>query len=107
MVRQGGRLCLPEVSGLVPCPLVPHRLAAVGVSTDWGVGHTRGHHPTLGLPAVTIPSGGSRSPATGTSSAGGRYDCKNLSWQEAQQLLRQGHSYLDRDGDGEACEGRG
>ncbi|MFM9087632.1 MAG: excalibur calcium-binding domain-containing protein [Cyanobium sp.] len=24
--------------------------------------------------------------------------------QEAQQLLSQGHSYLDRDGDGEACE---
>ncbi|MFM9089771.1 MAG: thermonuclease family protein [Cyanobium sp.] len=58
----------------------------------------------LGL--MAIPSGGSRSPATGTSSAGGRHYCKNLTWQEAQQLLRQGHSYLDRDGDGEACEGR-
>jgi len=29
--------------------------------------------------------------------------CKNLSKQEAQRLLGQGHTYLDRDGDGEAC----
>jgi endonuclease YncB( thermonuclease family) len=29
---------------------------------------------------------------------------KNLSHQEAQRLLSQGHTYLDSDGDGEACE---
>lgn len=40
----------------------------------------------------------------GSSGGGGRYYCKNLSHTEAQQLLRQGHTYLDRDGDGEACE---
>ena len=36
--------------------------------------------------------------------AGGRVYCRNLSWQQAQELLRQGHTYLDGDGDGEACE---
>ncbi len=34
-----------------------------------------------------------------------RYRCKDIrSWNAAQELLRQGHSYLDRDKDGEACE---
>ena len=40
------------------------------------------------------------------SSGGNRYRCKEVeSWAKAQELLKQGHSYLDRDGDGEACEG--
>jgi len=30
--------------------------------------------------------------------------CKDLIYQQAQVLLKQGHTYLDRDGDGEACE---
>jgi len=35
----------------------------------------------------------------------GRYTCRSIgSWAKAQELLRQGHGYLDRDGDGEACE---
>ena len=34
-----------------------------------------------------------------------RYRCKQIgSWAKAQELLKQGHSYLDGDGDGEACE---
>ena len=34
-----------------------------------------------------------------------RYRCKEIgSWIKAQKLLRQGHRYLDGDGDGEACE---
>lgn len=34
-----------------------------------------------------------------------RYRCRDLnSRSEAQYLLSKGHSYLDRDGDGEACE---
>ena len=33
------------------------------------------------------------------------YRCKDIgSWRQAQQLLAQGHRYLDDDGDGEACE---
>ena len=43
--------------------------------------------------------------STTSGSNGGRYRCKEIgSWSRAQELLRQGHTYLDRDGDGEACE---
>ena len=35
----------------------------------------------------------------------GRYTCRSIgNWARAQELLRQGHTYLDRNGDGEACE---
>ncbi|WP_295536250.1 thermonuclease family protein [Synechococcus sp. UW140] len=38
--------------------------------------------------------------------SGSRYRCKQIgNWAKAQELLKQGHSYLDGDGDGEACEG--
>ena len=47
-------------------------------------------------------SGSSR----GGSSSGGRLTCKQIgSYAKAKALLRQGHSYLDRDGDGQAYEG--
>ncbi|MCP9775994.1 thermonuclease family protein [Cyanobium sp. WAJ14-Wanaka] len=43
--------------------------------------------------------------STSGASGGGRYRCKEIgSWSKAQELLKQGHTYLDRDGDGEACE---
>jgi len=49
-------------------------------------------------------SGSSASSGSGASSSG-RYRCGEIgSWSRAQDLLRQGHAYLDRDGDGEACE---
>ena len=49
----------------------------------------------------TTPGGGAST--TGTSS--GKYRCKEIgSWSRAQDLLKQGQTYLDRDGDGEACE---
>jgi len=42
----------------------------------------------------------------GTTPSGRRYRCSEIgSYGRAQQLLRQGHKYLDGDGDGEACEG--
>ncbi|MCP9928815.1 thermonuclease family protein [Cyanobium sp. CH-040] len=41
----------------------------------------------------------------GTTPGGRRYTCRQIgSSARAQQLLRQGHTYLDGDGDGEACE---
>ena len=41
----------------------------------------------------------------GTTPGGRRYRCSEIgSYAKAQQLLRQGHSYLDGNGDGEACE---
>lgn len=43
--------------------------------------------------------------STANESNSGRYRCKEInSWSRAQELLRQGHTYLDSDGDGEACE---
>ena len=49
--------------------------------------------------------GSSASSSSGSSSSSGRYRCKEIgSWDKAQVLLKQGHTYLDRDGDGEACE---
>jgi endonuclease YncB( thermonuclease family) len=50
--------------------------------------------------------GGSSTSSSGSSSSSsGKYRCKGIgSWDKAQVLLKQGHTYLDRDGDGEACE---
>jgi endonuclease YncB( thermonuclease family) len=41
----------------------------------------------------------------GTTPDGRRYSCKEIgSYARAQELLRQGHTYLDSNNDGEACE---
>ena len=41
----------------------------------------------------------------GTTPGGCRYRCSEISsYARAQELLRQGHSYVDGNGDGEACE---
>jgi endonuclease YncB( thermonuclease family) len=48
---------------------------------------------------LTIINGGARP------SSGRRWYCRNVgSWEHAKQLLREGHTYLDGDSDGEACE---
>jgi endonuclease YncB( thermonuclease family) len=48
---------------------------------------------------------GSAPRSDGSSPDGRRFRCRPIgSWPRAQQLLRQGHNYLDGDGDGEACE---
>jgi micrococcal nuclease len=70
---------------------------------DWRA-ESRGNTPA---PAPRPPKGqasGGYGVMTG-GGGGGRYYCKNLSKQKAQRLLSNGHTYLDRDGDGEACEG--
>ena len=50
--------------------------------------------------------GGFSASSSGSRSAGSdKYRCKQIgSWDQAQVLLKQGHTYLDRDGDGDACE---
>ncbi|MCP9776927.1 thermonuclease family protein [Cyanobium sp. Tous-M-B4] len=46
-----------------------------------------------------------RSISDGTTPGGRRYRCSEIgSYDRAQELLRQGHSYLDGNGDGEACD---
>ena len=50
-----------------------------------------------GRSATVIPDG--------STPGGRRYRCSAIgSYDRAQELLRQGHSYLDGNGDGEACE---
>lgn len=64
------------------------------------------------LPAATIaapfpPAAGSAPPvvAPAGGSSGRKFYCRQIgSFARAQELLRQGHTYLDRDGDGVACE---
>jgi len=51
----------------------------------------------------TSSSSGGGGSSTGSGSS--KYRCREIgSWGKAQDLLKQGHTYLDRDGDGEACE---
>ena len=54
-------------------------------------------------------SGPSSAPVTSPQSpqpSGAKTTCKQIGFfARAQELLRQGHSYLDRNGDGVACEG--
>jgi Excalibur calcium-binding domain len=62
----------------------------------------------LGPPPSIQPSGLAPSNFTKINviaEKGKTYRCKQIgSWAKAQELLKQGHSYLDGDGDGEACE---
>jgi endonuclease YncB( thermonuclease family) len=60
-------------------------------------GITRPWEFRKGRSAAVIPDG--------TTPCGRRYSCKEIgSYDRAQQLLRQGHTYLDGNGDGQACE---
>jgi micrococcal nuclease len=68
-----------------------------GIKRPWDFRHgRRGYRPAASR--NTVP--------TGTPPPGGRrYRCSQIgSFAQAQVLLRQGHTYLDGDGDGEACE---
>ena len=60
-----------------------------------------------GPSGITRPWDYRRGRRSSSSSSGSsrKYRCKDIgSWSRAQQLLAQGHRYLDGDGDGEACE---
>jgi micrococcal nuclease len=74
---------------------------AGGVTRPWD--WRRGAVPLTGS-KLTQPTG-SGGGATNSKPTSGRYRCKEVgSWGKAQKLLKQGHTYLDGDGDGEACE---
>ena len=62
---------------------------------------------SVGPSGITRPWDYRRGRRSSSSSSGSsrKYRCKDIgSWSRAQQLLSQGHCYLDGDGDGEACE---
>ena len=79
------------------------RLKGVGVwSVPGGIQRPWDYRRVRRGGSTSSSSGGGAS-STGSSSR--KYRCKEIgSWSRAQELLRQGHTYLDRDGDGEACE---
>jgi endonuclease YncB( thermonuclease family) len=62
---------------------------------------------SIGPLGITRPWDYRRGRRSSSSSSGSsrKYRCKDIgSWRQAQQLLAEGHRYLDGDGDGEACE---
>ena len=67
-----------------------------GIQRPWD--YRRGRKS--GSSSNTQPTGASKQGYSGS-----RYRCKQIgNWAKAQELLKQGHTYLDGDGDGEACE---
>ena len=68
------------------------------------------HGPRRVTSARSAPPPASSAPGTvpvapTAAPAGLHYTCREIgNFAKAQQLLRQGHTYLDRDGDGVACE---
>ena len=62
---------------------------------------------SVGLSGITRPWDYRKGKRSNANSSGNsrKYRCKDIgSWGQAQQLLSQGHQYLDGDRDGEACE---
>ena len=62
---------------------------------------------SVGPSGITRPWDYRRGRRNSASSSGSprKYRCKDIgSWRQAQQLLAEGHRYLDGDSDGEACE---
>ncbi len=78
---------------------------------DWRKG-TRPQSASPRPPATTtaapfVPAAGSAPPAAAPAGgySGRKLTCRQIgSYARAQELLRQGHSYLDKNGDGVACE---
>ena len=70
---------------------------------DWRMG-TR--PPAASTAAPFQPAAGSAPPAVAPAGGySGKLTCRQIgSFARAQELLRQGHTYLDRNGDGVACE---
>jgi endonuclease YncB( thermonuclease family) len=71
---------------------------------DWRKG-TR--PPAASTAAPLPPAAGSAAPAVAPAGgySGRKLTCRQIgSYARAQELLRQGHTYLDRNGDGVACE---
>ena len=76
-----------------------------GIMRPWDFRHGGGGQRSKRTdPPAFSSSAPVSSPQVGQPS-GSRTTCKQIgSFARAQELLRQGHSYLDRDGDGVACE---
>ncbi|MFM9104200.1 MAG: excalibur calcium-binding domain-containing protein [Cyanobium sp.] len=65
--------------------------------------------PAASTAAPFVPAAGAGAPAAAPAGGytGGKLTCRQIgSYGRAQELLRQGHTYLDKNGDGVACEGK-
>ena len=77
-----------------------------GMTRPWDFRHGAAGYGSAGV----VPAGASSSASVTSPQAvqpsGAKTTCKQIgSYARAQELLSQGHSYLDRNGDGVACEG--
>jgi len=77
-----------------------------GMTRPWDFRHGGAGHRSAGAVSVRASSSAPVSSRRTDQPSGTKTSCKQIgSYAQAQELLRQGHSYLDRNGDGVACEG--
>jgi len=76
-----------------------------GITRPWDFRHGGAGHHSAGAVQTAANSSTPVSHPQAAQSSGGQTTCKQIgSFARAQELLRQGHRYLDRNGDGVACE---
>jgi endonuclease YncB( thermonuclease family) len=76
-----------------------------GMTRPWDFRHGGAGNRSAGAVRAAGPSSAPASSAQAALPSGAMATCKQIgSFARAQELLRQGHSYLDRNGDGVACE---
>ena len=77
-----------------------------GITRPWDFRHGGAGRRSAGAAPAGASSSASVTSPQAVQSSGAMTTCKQIgSFAQAQELLRQGHSYLDRNGDGVACEG--
>jgi len=84
-----------------PCVLRP----TCGIKRPWDFRAARRGLQSQPVPRPQRPVNLTIINAGARPSSGRRWYCRTVgSWEHAQELLRQGHTYLDGDSDGKACE---
>ena len=77
-----------------------------GITRPWDFRHGGGMQRRSGVVPVKGPLSAPVTSPQAAQPSGTKTTCKQIgSFARAQELLRQGYSYLDRNGDGVACEG--
>ena len=77
-----------------------------GITRPWDFRHGGAGQRSAGFVPAAASSSTNVSSPQAVQPSGAKITCKQIgSFARAQELLRQGHSYLDRNGDGVACEG--
>ena len=77
-----------------------------GMTRPWDFRHGGAGQRSAGAVSASGPSSAPASSPPAAQPGGAKTTCKQIgSFARAQELLRQGHSYLDRNGDGVVCEG--